>query len=440
MILLHNATIMQFEPASVQTGMDILIDQSYIKEVGFNLGDKFSADRVIDLKGDLVYPGLVCSHNHFYSGLARGIMAEIKPSRDFISILQNLWWRLDRVIDEEILYYSGLICSLDAIRSGTTAVIDHHSSPSYISGSLNTLKKAFIETGLRGITCFEVTDRNGIDQMYEGIEENINFVTTIDRESENKTKLVEAMIGGHAPFTIPDKGLEGLSKALKLTNRGLHIHVAEDLYDPYHSHALYRRDLLERLDNFELLNSKSLLVHGLHLSNDDIELLNRRDCFMVHNPRSNMNNGVGYSNQLDSINNLALGTDGIGSNMFEEFKIAYFKHKDTRGPLWPDNFLTYLNNGNRLLERNFGDKFGRIEAGYKADLVISDYLTPTPLCGTNIGGHMAFGMSSHDVKSVIINGNIVYEDRRFPFDIQPIYEHAVGVAHRLWESMDQLKE
>lgn len=438
MILLHNVTILQFDPALVQTGMDILIDKSYIKEVGYNLGDKFKVDRVIDLHGDLVYPGLVCSHNHFYSGLARGIMAEIKPSRDFISILQNLWWRLDRVIDEEILYYSGLICSLDAIRSGTTAVIDHHSSPSFIDGSLNILKKAFIETGLRGITCFEVTDRNGIDQMFEGIEENINFANSIDRD--NSARLVEAMIGGHAPFTIPDEGLETLSKALKLTDRGLHIHVAEDLYDTFHSHAVNKNELLERLDNFELLNDKSLIVHGTYLSDTDIELLNKRDSFLVHNPRSNMNNGVGYNEQLNKIDNLALGTDGIGSNMFEEFKMAYFKHKDNRGPMWPDNFLTYLNNGNRILERNFGEKFGRIEKGYKADLVISDYLSPTPLTGKNIGGHMAFGITSHDVKSVIINGSFVYENRIFPFDIKPIYEHAVGVAHRLWEAMDRLKE
>jgi cytosine/adenosine deaminase-related metal-dependent hydrolase len=152
MILLKNATIVQFEPPIVKRGMDIAIEDTLIKEVGHNLESKYKAVKVLDLAGEIVYPGLVCSHNHFYSGLARGIMARIKPSTDFISILQNLWWRLDMAIDEEILLYSGLISSLDAIKSGTTAVIDHHSSPSYIKGSLNTLKESFLKTGLRGET------------------------------------------------------------------------------------------------------------------------------------------------------------------------------------------------------------------------------------------------------------------------------------------------
>lgn len=442
MILLKNATIIEFEPASVERSMDILIENSLIVEVGKHLENQYNAERVIDLKGNLIFPGLVCSHNHFYSGLARGILAKVKQSPDFISILQNLWWRLDRVIDKEILYYSGLVCSLDAIKAGTTTVIDHHSSPSFISGSLETLKQAFLETGLRGITCYEVTDRNGMDQMYEGIEENINFAHSIDRDKERGEKpyLVESLIGGHAPFTIPDSGLEVLAKAQQLTGRGLHIHVAEDLYDSYYSHASYKKDLLERLDDFNLLNNRSLIIHGTHLSDNDIDLLNKRDSFLVHNPRSNMNNGVGYNSSLAQIKNLSLGTDGIGSNMFEEFKMAYFRHRDSRGDLWPDSFLKFLHNGNQILERNFDEPFGRVKKGYKADLVISDYISPTPLNEKNISGHMAFGLSSHDVKTVIINGEIVYENREFPFDINPIYEHAVGVAQRLWESMDRLEE
>ncbi|MGL1893442.1 MAG: putative aminohydrolase SsnA [Spirochaetaceae bacterium] len=441
MILLKNATIVQFEPPLVRKGMDIAIEETLIKEVGINLENRYKAERVIDLAGEIIYPGLVCSHNHFYSGLARGIMAKIKPSTDFISILQNLWWRLDRAIDEEILLYSGLICSLDAIKSGTTAVIDHHSSPSYIQGSLNTLKEGFLKTGLRGLTCYEVTDRNGLEQMKDGIEENINFAKAIDADKKDPRKpyLVEALIGGHAPFTIPDEGLSLLAEAMEKTGRGIHIHVAEDLYDNFYSHDKYSKNVLSRLDDFGLLNSKSIVVHGVHLEEEDIKILNDKDCFLVHTPRSNMNNAVGYNNKLDKINNLALGTDGIGSNMFEEFKFAYFKHKDNRGPMWPDSYLKFLNNGNRLLERNFEAKFGKIEAGYKADLVISDYNSPTPLLAENIPGHMAFGMSSHDVKTVIINGKIVYEDRQFPFDVKEIYEKATKATERLWEKMDNLK-
>ncbi len=150
-----------------------------------------------------------------------------------------------------------------------------------------------------------------------------------------------------------------------------------------------------------------------------------------------MNNNVGYNQKLGAYKNLALGTDGIGSDMFEEFKVAFFKHKDAGGPLWPDSFLRFLHNGNELLARNFNDSFGLLREGYKADLVIAAYDSPTPLVAENIAGHMAFGMGSKDVETVIIDGKVVYEDRAFPFDTKDIYRGAREAAARLWKIMDQ---
>ena len=431
MIVLKKATALQFEPVGVEPDTDIVFDRDTIVAVGRNAAGRYKADRVIDLDGKIVLPGLVCSHHHFYSGLARGITAHIPPSDDFISILQNLWWRLDRAIDREVLYYSGLICAMEAIKAGTTSVLDHHASPSLVKGSLSVLREGFERVGLRGIACYEVTNRNGTKEMEEGIEENIVFAKSID-----KTPLMEAMIGGHAPFTLPDTALEMMQEAVQETGKGVHIHVGEDLFDASHSHAVYRHNLIERLHRFKLLNDRGIIAHGTHLPDSDIDQINETDCFLVHNARSNMHNGVGYNRKLNQFKNLALGTDGIGSDMFEELKFAYFKHKDDKGLLGPDNFLQYLQNGNMILERCFGDRFGRIEVGYKADLVILDYIPPTPLHASNIAGHMAFGMSSQQVRTAIVNGKIVYENRRFPFDPEPIYREAQKAAQRMWNRME----
>lgn len=440
MKIIKNGTLLQFNPPRVKKGIDILIDGSTIRKVetGISIEKDYT---VIDATGRYVMPGIVCSHNHFYSGLARGILADIKPSHDFVSVLRNLWWRLDRAIDDEILYYSGLISSLEAVRSGTTAVIDHHASPSLITGSLNTLRRTFEEVGLRGITCYEVTDRNGKEQMYEGIEENQTFALEREqeRQQDGENHLVEGMIGGHAPFTISNDGLEAISDVVRKTGRGFHCHVAEDAYDGSWSHHRYGQDTLERLQDFGLLNGKAIVVHGVYLTDRDIEILNETDSFLVHNPRSNMNNNVGYNNNLDRIKNVALGTDGIGSDMFEELKFAFFKHRDSGGPLWPDTFLKFLDQGNVLLERNFGRKFGRIEEGYTADLVICNYRSPTPLVRENIPGHMAFGMSGRDVETVIINGRIKFFEGAFPFEVESIYTEARKAAGRLWKAMDSLR-
>ncbi len=442
MLILKNATAVQFEPAMVKEDIDIAIEGSLIKEVGSNLVAKYPQAKVKDMKGQLVMPGIVCSHNHFYSGLSRGIMANIKPSPDFISTLKNLWWRLDRALDEESLYYSGLICSLEALKSGCTSVIDHHASPYYIQGSLNTLRKGFLKAGLRGMTCFETTDRNdGNRELQAGVEENIAFAKLIDaaKAKGDEPYLVEAHIGAHAPFTVSNEGLSMLGEALKVTGRGMHIHAAEDSYDVSHSHDHYGQDLIERLDSFGLISAKTLVAHGLYLSDNDIAIINKHDAFLVHNARSNMNNHVGYNHKLPSYKNLALGTDGIGSDMFEEMKFAFFKHRDAGGPLWPDSFIRYLSNGNELMARNFGAKFGRLEAGYKADLTICDYPSPTPLLKENIGGHIAFGLGSNSVNSVMVEGQMVYEDREYPFDVTPVFAEAAKVAKRLWQRMDALK-
>ncbi|MRT51859.1 putative aminohydrolase SsnA [Raoultella sp. RIT712] len=440
-LILKNATVAQLHPASVQDNVDIVIDNDTILEVGPDLSQRYPQATVKAMQGRLVMPGNVCSHNHFYSGLSRGIQATIPPCPDFISTLKNLWWRLDRTLDEESLYYSGVICALEAIRSGCTAVIDHHASPGYIAGSLSQLRRAFLQVGLRGMTCFETTDRNGgAKELQAGVEENIRFAREIDsaREQGSTPYLVEAHIGAHAPFTVPDEGLVMLAEALKATGRGLHIHAAEDRYDVSHSHHHYAKDLLVRLAEFDLLDHKTLVAHGLYLSDRDIELLNARDGFLVHNARSNMNNHVGYNQRLAAFRNLALGTDGIGSDMFEELKFAFFKHRDAGGPLWPDSFARALSNGNELLSRNFNARFGRIAAGYKADLTFYDYLSPTPFVAENIAGHLAFGMGSSHVHSVMVNGVMVYEDRQFIFDCEPIFAEARKAAAKMWQRMDAL--
>jgi len=440
MILITNVTTIQFYPPKVTEQVDIVIDNDCIKEVGYKVADKYKdlADKVINGNGCAILPGLVCSHNHYYSCLSRGILLEMGPTSDFISILKNLWWRLDKALDEESIYYSALIGAIEAIKCGTTATIDHHSSPKFIEGSLDIIRKAFETAGIRGMTCYEVTNRNaGMAEINAGIKENIRYIKQIedDKDSGKWSGISEAAVGAHAPFTIPDEGLILLKDAIVKTERGIHIHVAEDRYDASHSHDIYNRDVIQRLNDFGLINHKSILVHGVYLSKHELELINSQDAFLIHNARSNMNNNVGYNRYLPIVNNIALGTDGIGSDMFEELKFAYFKCRDIGFSPEMNDYLGLMFNGNTILERYYQRTFGKIEKGYAADLTMIDYKPPTPLVNENIAGHMLFGISSKDVKTVIINGNIVMEDRKFPFDITGIYAESKRIARKLWDKI-----
>jgi cytosine/adenosine deaminase-related metal-dependent hydrolase len=215
------------------------------------------------------------------------------------------------------------------------------------------------------------------------------------------------------------------------------VHVAEDGFDPSFSHRMYGKDPLRRLDDFGLVTEKSLVGHGLFLSTEDREILNARGAFLAHNCRSNMNNHVGYNGELPHVKNVALGTDGIGSDMLLEAKFAYFRHRDSGGPLGPGAFMRFLQSGNEILHRGFGESFGRVEKGYKADLLILDYDCPTPLVRENVAGHVIFGMGSRDVDTVIVNGRVVMESRSFRWDTAVVYTDAQAAARALWQKMDK---
>jgi putative selenium metabolism protein SsnA len=429
-LLIKGARILEYRPARISGPVDIAIEKGLITGVKETLSEGGAA-KTIDASGCFAVPGHVCAHNHFYSALARGITTAVPVCYDFVGVLQNLWWRLDRALDRESLFYSGLVGALEAIRSGTTTVIDHSASPSFIKGSLAVLKEGFERCGLRGILCYEVSDRNGDSGRDDGVSENVSFIKT------GETGMLRGAVGAHAPFTLSDETLVLLSEACRSTERGIHIHVSEDRYDLSFSHRTYGISPLERLERFGLLGPKSIIVHGVHLLEKEIELLNEHGSFLVHNPRSNMNNGVGYNNRLSEIKNVAIGTDGIGSDMFEETKIGYFKNTDAGAGLTPDDLIGFLGNGAQIVSRYFGRKAGAIEPGCLADLVLLDYQNPTPLHTDNPGGHFIFGFGSHDVKTVVINGRCVFENREFPFDTGPIYREAETQAAALWKRMEK---
>ena len=435
--VIKNARVLQTKtPVSVLENVDVVIENDLIKEVGSGVAEKYQADKVIDATGKSVIPGFICGHHHYYSGLSRGMLIPAGPQTDLIQILKEWWWRLDRALDEESLYYSSLVCSLDAIKNGTTTCIDHHESPNYIGGSLSTIARGMEEVGVRGIVAYGITDRNyGMKEIKDGVAEGIRFAKEVDaRKARGENVLCEAMVGGHAPFTIPEEGMEMLSDSAKQTGRGMHLHVAEGDYDVVWSHHFYNMDIMDRLDKHGLLTDKTLLVHGIYLNEKEIELMNERGCYLAHNPRSNMNNQVGINKLLPKIKNLIMGTDGCGSNMFEECKIAFFKNRDAYMPYWPGDYLNAVTHANDFIEKYFDGKFGRIEAGYKADLDIIGYKNPTPLVADNMGGHFVWGMSSNIVETVFVNGKLIYEDHKFNgIDENEIYAKAAEVAKKLWD-------
>jgi putative selenium metabolism protein SsnA len=357
---------------------------------------------------------------------------------NFREILQLIWWRLDRALDEETIYLSALAGAIDAARAGTTCVFDHHSSPSHISGSLQVVREAIQQIGLRAVLCYEVTDRGGLEERDQGTAENRSFLEWCDSAGSSSTdgtdprSLFRAMIGAHASFTLSDDSLNACADLIGRFNSGLHIHAAEDACDVEDAHDKYGIGVVERLGRVGVLNSKTILAHGVHLDERDAGRARAANAWFAHSPRSNMNNQVGYPPISTFGRRLLIGTDGIGADMFEEARFAFFKGRDARAACGAEDWMRALVNNQRLASEMFNVRLDTLEAGASADLIVLNYQTPTPLTSANLASHMLFGVSSASVESVMIAGRFIVKDRKFSIDVGALYERARRASDRLW--------
>jgi len=266
-------------------------------------------------------PGLVCGHHHLYSSLARGMPAPSAQPRSFLEILERIWWRLDVALDADTLHWSAMLGAAEALMSGTTAIVDHHESPSFIEGSLDVIADACAAVGVRVNCAYGVTERHGRDAAERGLRENERFLASGGR----------GMVGVHAAFTCSDDILEGAADLARRFDVGVHIHVGEGVDDT---------DAARRIES--LATDRWLLVHCVHLDRELPGLI-------AHNPRSNMNNSVGYAAPTRHRNDVVLGTDGIGADMLEEMRLAFVALRAHDVTESPETVWGWLENGWKIV-------------------------------------------------------------------------------------------
>lgn len=412
---------------------NVRIDESTgkIVEVADNL-TPLEGETVISLPGCIVAPGLVVGHHHLYSALARGMAGPKKTPSNFVETLKYLWWVLDRALDEDSVYHSAAAGLAGAARLGITGIVDHHASPSFISGSLSTMAKAFEQFGMRGSLCYEVTDRNGPDEGRLGVEENRDFGFSYRNHS-----LLRGAVGAHASFTINDKTFDRIAEVCHELDLPIHIHVLEDSSDRTESLNEFGMTPVARIQIRNLLRENDIIVHGVHLTDAEQALLHDKKVFMLHNPRSNMNNRVGRANLEKG--KWALGTDGIDSDILSEVRSCFFRGREDKVSIRFDAPLEFLRNSQKLLGSFFGETLDVVEPGSMADLTILDYNPPTPLSGDNFAGHIIFGMESWAVRSTLVAGKWVMKDRKLvTVDEESILAHSRESAAKMYRKMEEL--
>ncbi len=423
---------------------DILVDHALyldgdkIGAIGrtAELRERYPDAEVMDARGQLVMPGGICAHTHFYGAYARGMAIPGMPPRDFPEILRRLWWPLDKALDRDSIRASALVCLVDAIKHGTTSLIDHHASPNCIDGSLDVIGAAVEEAGLRAVLCYEVTDRDGEDKMRAGIAENLRFLA----QSGGHPRLRGAF-GLHASLSLDDESLRACAEAAP-AGAGFHIHVAEHEADQEDSLRRSGMRVAQRLDQFGIWRDKTIAAHCVHIDAAEREILRERGVWVSHQPRSNMNNGVGAADidgMLAAGMRLCLGNDGFSNNMWADWKAAYLLHKvSNRDPRRADGGgiarMAWRNNA-ALMRQFFPELLlGEINPGSAADLVFVDYQPFTPLTVGNLPWHLIFGFEASMVTTTICAGQILMHDRQLlSLDEGAIVAEAMALAPGVWE-------
>ncbi|HYZ99064.1 MAG TPA: amidohydrolase family protein [Acidimicrobiales bacterium] len=335
-------------------------------------------------------PGLVCAHHHLYSALARGMPAPPRTPTSFTEILELVWWRLDTALDQETIRWSAMLGAVEALEGGTTAIVDHHESPNAIDGSLSIIADACREVGVRVICAYGITDRHGPDGARRGLAENERFLRSGGR----------GLVGVHAAFTCTDASLEAAADLAADLGVGVHVHVAEGAVDA---------DAAGRLAPYG--DDDWVLAHCVHVP-DHAGLRG----FVAHNPRSNMHNAVGYARPTRFHNPVVLGTDGIGADMLEEFRLAYVRLREHDVTAGPDVCWGWLENGWRLVP----------EARH--DVVTWSYSPAEPW-------HLAFTPGVRAVDVVIDGEKVLQDGRPTRVDAAEVRAKAAEQAKRLFAGL-----
>jgi putative selenium metabolism protein SsnA len=415
-LLITNATLVNWTPRQVE-GRAVFVQDGRIMDIGTtaDLIARYPNAERFDARGRLLMPGNICAHTHFYGAFARGLAIPGPAPRDFPEILRKLWWPLDKALTLEDVRLSALVCLVDAIKHGTTTLIDHHASPNAIDGSLDKIADAVDQAGLRAVLCYEVTDRDGPEKAKAGIAENVRFL----RASASRPN-IGATFGLHASLTLSDETLKACVEANAPFGGGFHIHVAEHEADEENSIARSGMRVVHRLERASILGPRTIVAHAVHVDPWELQALRYTNTWVTHQPRSNMNNAVGAA-AIDSMLRggvrLCLGNDGFSNNMWAEWKTAYLLHKvanrDPRLAQGDSIAQMACENNARLAEIFFpGKTLGKLAVNAAADMILVDYHPFTPLTEGNLPWHVLFGFESSMVTATIVAGRVLMWDRQ----------------------------
>lgn len=423
----------------------VLTDGELISCVGSNkeLKKAYPDAEFIDAGGGIIMPGLINAHAHLYASLLSGYAARGFAPGSLYEILCGKSWKLDRELefyDVSASAYAGLI---GCIKNGVTTVFDHHASYKRVGGSLFAIAGAVQETGVRGCLCYETSHRCGFGACSDAIAENESFIGYCEAANDGRLK---AMFGLHAPFTLSDIDIADCVER-NSGRTGFHVHVSEGTEDGSVCMLNYGKTPVERLNELGTLNPKSILVHCVHTSGKELDIIAASGAAVVNCPQSNMSNAVGTApvfEMLDMGITVGLGTDSFTCDMLESARSFVLAQRTRAGKSYKgvSEAAKLLFGNNAMIARKyFPEGLGTLKEGAPADVIILDHKPLTRLSADNMDQQLILGASGAECTMTMCAGKILMKDRKIVyFDEKNKREMIMRSADALWERLDAKKE
>lgn len=442
-ILISNGLIVTMNPRRdvVERGY-VAISGDKIVDVGIGDGlDKHQAEIKLDARKSIVIPGLQCAHTHFYGLLLTGSpwFSKIEPPTDFQQNLQRIWWALDVLLGHDEAYASALIGSILFARSGVTNFFDNISSPCNIREILDYVERGVNEVGLRGFISFEATQRRSDQEGFEGLRENERFIL---KNNYDESKLVKGAVYVHASFTVKDELLLKAKELSKKHKALIAIHTEEGFVDVYHNIERYGVRPIERMKKVGFLDEYTHLVHVVHATDEELDIIRTSGAHVAHNPLSNMLNAVGVARVPEMVSlgiNVGIGNDGYVFDQFENMRATYLLHKLLKRDPRILNPVQVFEMSTINVARMFhqSEYLGSIEPGKLADITITKPRAPnTPINSLTVYAHLINMINSRDVDTVIVNGKPILENNKLVnIDEEKAIEYVHKVVERLWDNL-----
>ncbi len=392
-------------------GARVIISGDKIEEVSVSHNSPIpETNEIITAENAIILPGLINTHGHSPMVLFRGIADDL-PLKNWL--YEHIFPAEAKYINPDTVYWASLLACLEMIASGTTTFIDGYFFA-------NEIVKAINKAGIRALVAQGVIDfpAPGVPDPNKNLDVALVFLERWIHFSD----LITPGIFCHSPLTCSAKTL---LRAYDISSRfdfPLQTHLSETRDEAKEIEKKTGLRPVFYLDDLGLLNSNLIAAHAIYLDEEEVDLLAKRCVKIAHCPESNMKLGSGLAaveKMLEKGVTVGLGTDGCASNN----NLDLFTEMDTASKLAKVANLdpTIIDARTILKMATIGgakvigleNRIGTIETGKKADIIIVDANTPHMTPMYNPYSQLVYSATGGDVRDVIINGRIIYRDRRF---------------------------